>query len=56
MKKRRVVVLGATGSIGQSAARVADDLPERMEIVGLSAHRNAVGLAAQANHFRPATL
>ena len=56
MRKRRVVVLGATGSIGQSAARVADDLPERMEIVGLSAHRNAVGLAAQANHFRPSAL
>ena len=56
MRKRRVVVLGATGSIGQSAARVADDLPERMAIVGLSAHRNAVGLAAQANHFRPPTL
>ena len=55
MRKRRVVVLGATGSIGQSAARVADDLPERMEIAGLSAHRNAVGLAAQANHFRPAS-
>ena len=56
MRKRRVVVLGATGSIGQSAAKVADDLPDRMEIAGLSAHRNAAGLAAQANRFRPAAL
>ena len=50
------MVLGATGSIGQSAAKVADDLPERMEIVGLAANRNAVGLAAQANHLRPVAL
>ena len=56
MRKRRVVVLGATGSIGQSAARVADDLPERMEITGLAAHRNAAGLAAQANHFCPGVI
>ena len=56
MRRQRVVVLGATGSIGQSAARVADDLPERMEIVGLAANRNATGLAGQANRFRPAAL
>jgi 1-deoxy-D-xylulose-5-phosphate reductoisomerase len=53
MQKRRVIVLGATGSIGQSAAKVAAHLPERMEIVGLAAHRNAVALASQANRFRP---
>ena len=37
MKRKRVVVLGATGSIGQSAAKVARDIPERMELVGLAA-------------------
>lgn len=51
-----MIVLGATGSIGQSAAKVADDLPGRIEIVGLAAHQNAAGLAAQANHFRPEAL
>ena len=56
MRKRRLVVLGATGSIGQSAAKVVDDLPDRLEIVGLAAHRNAALLAAQANRFRPAAL
>ena len=56
MRKRRVIVLGATGSIGQSAAKVADDLPDRVEIAGLAAHRNAAGLAAQANRFRPEAL
>jgi 1-deoxy-D-xylulose-5-phosphate reductoisomerase len=53
MKRKRVVVLGATGSIGESALRVAHDIPERMEIVGLAANRNAQKLAAQANKVRP---
>ncbi len=53
MKRRRVVVLGATGSIGESALKVAQDIPERMEIVGLAANRNAAKLAAQANLVRP---
>jgi len=47
--KRRVVVLGATGSIGQSARRIARQIPGRMEIVGLSAHVNASDLS-QAAH------
>ncbi|MGI9113700.1 MAG: 1-deoxy-D-xylulose-5-phosphate reductoisomerase [Chthoniobacterales bacterium] len=53
MNRKRVVVLGATGSIGQSAAKVARDIPERMEIVGLAAHTKARELAAQANELRP---
>ena len=53
MKRKRVVVLGATGSIGESALKVAHDIPERMEIVGLAANSNARKLAAQANSVRP---
>jgi 1-deoxy-D-xylulose-5-phosphate reductoisomerase len=53
MKRKRVVVLGATGSIGESALKVAHDIPERMEIVGLAANRNARKLAEQANGVRP---
>ncbi len=53
MSKRRVVILGATGSIGESARKVARDLPGRMEIVGLSAHRNAGVLADAAREFHP---
>src|SRR5207248_844400 len=52
MKRKRVVVLGATGSIGESALKVARDIPERMEIVGLAANRNAEKLAAAANETR----
>src|SRR6058998_2678167 len=52
MKPRRVVVLGATGSIGESALKVARDIPERMQIVGLAANSNAEKLAAAANETR----
>ncbi len=53
MKRKRVVVLGATGSIGESALKVAHDIPERMEIVGLAANSNVEKLAAAANKVRP---
>ncbi|MGE5209260.1 MAG: 1-deoxy-D-xylulose-5-phosphate reductoisomerase, partial [Alphaproteobacteria bacterium] len=53
MNRKRVVILGATGSIGESALKVARDIPERMEIVGLAAKTNAHKLAAAANEVRP---
>ncbi|PYI76033.1 MAG: 1-deoxy-D-xylulose-5-phosphate reductoisomerase [Verrucomicrobia bacterium] len=56
MKRKRVVVLGATGSIGESAAKVARDIPERVEIVGIAANAKARELAAQANELRPAAV
>ena len=51
-ERKRVVILGATGSIGESALKVARDIPDRMEIVGLAANSNAVKLAAAANETR----
>jgi 1-deoxy-D-xylulose-5-phosphate reductoisomerase len=51
-ERKRVVILGATGSIGESALKVAHDIPERMEIVGLAANSNAEKLAAAANETR----
>ncbi|MGD9420380.1 MAG: 1-deoxy-D-xylulose-5-phosphate reductoisomerase [Verrucomicrobiota bacterium JB025] len=47
-RKRRVVLLGSTGSIGTSAMKVAHDLPDEIEIVALAAHRNVEKLAEQA--------
>ena len=52
MKRKRVVLLGATGSIGDSTLKVANDIPERMEIVGLAANSNAKKLAIAANKTR----
>ena len=53
MERKRVVVLGATGSIGESALKVARDIPERMEIIGLAVKTNVQKLAAQANLVKP---
>src|SRR6266540_460243 len=55
-ERKRVVILGATGSIGESALKVARDIPERMEIVGLAANSNAEKLAAAANETRAESL
>ena len=52
MKRKRVVLLGATGSIGDSTLKVANDIPERMEIVGIAANSNVKKLAAAANKTR----
>jgi 1-deoxy-D-xylulose-5-phosphate reductoisomerase len=51
-RPKRVVILGATGSIGESALKVARDIPDRMQIVGLAANSNAEKLAAAANATR----
>ena len=46
-RRRKVLVLGSTGSIGTSALKVARDIPDRMEIVGLAACRSVDALVAQ---------
>lgn len=51
MKRKKVVILGSTGSIGTSALKVARDIPERMEVVGLAAHSSVQVLAEQAREF-----
>jgi 1-deoxy-D-xylulose-5-phosphate reductoisomerase len=51
--RKRVVILGSTGSIGESALKVARDLSDRMEVVGLAAGRSAEALLRQAHEFKP---
>lgn len=48
---KKVVVLGSTGSIGESSLSVARDIPERMEVIGLAAHRSVDSLAKQLAEF-----
>jgi 1-deoxy-D-xylulose-5-phosphate reductoisomerase len=50
---RRVVILGATGSIGTSCLDVIEHLPERLQAVGLSGHANWTSLADQVKRHRP---
>jgi 1-deoxy-D-xylulose-5-phosphate reductoisomerase len=47
-RKRRVVLLGSTGSIGCSTLKVARELPDEIEIIALAASGNIAELAAQA--------
>ena len=44
---KNVVVLGSTGSIGQSTLKVARDLPDRMRLIGLGAGRSGDKLVGQ---------
>ncbi|MFE4469262.1 1-deoxy-D-xylulose-5-phosphate reductoisomerase [Leifsonia sp. NPDC056824] len=51
MPARRVVILGSTGSIGTQALDVIAANPDRFDVVGLTAGRNADLLAEQAERF-----
>ena len=51
MSRRRVVLLGATGSIGTQAIEVVRAHPDRFEVVGLAAGRDADTLARQAGEL-----
>ena len=46
-KRKKVLILGSTGSIGTSALKVARDIPDRMEVVGLAANRSVETLLQQ---------
>ncbi len=52
-RRRRTVILGCTGSIGQSSLKVAEDIPERMEIVGLAAARSVQPFLEQVRTWKP---
>lgn len=52
-KSQGVAILGATGSIGQSALRVLERHPDRFHVVALTAHGNAEALSALVATWRP---
>jgi 1-deoxy-D-xylulose-5-phosphate reductoisomerase len=49
--RRRLVILGSTGSIGTQALDVVRALPERFEVVGLAAGTDDATVAAQAEEL-----
>ena len=51
--KKRVALLGSTGSIGTTTLRVLKGLPDRFDLVSLCAGRNAELLCKQAERWRP---
>jgi len=52
-ERRRLTILGSTGSIGLQALDVVRSYRDRFEIVGLSANSDAKTLERQAEEFRP---
>ena len=50
-RRQRIVILGATGSVGSSALAVLRAWPQRFEVVGLSAHHEQDQLEALAMEF-----
>jgi 1-deoxy-D-xylulose-5-phosphate reductoisomerase len=55
-ERRRVALLGSTGSIGRQAVDVLAALPDAFEVVALAAGTNGPLLAEQAAHLRPAVV
>ncbi len=51
--KRRVAILGSTGSIGTQALDVIAAHPDRFELVAIAAGRRVKSVVEQANRFRP---
>ena len=51
--RKRVTILGSTGSIGRSTLEVLRQHPSRFEVAGLAAHSNVDLLAAQIREFQP---
>src|SRR5512135_3290127 len=50
---KKVVLLGSTGSIGTSTTKVAEDLPDRIRLLGLAAGNNVELLLEQTRKHRP---
>ncbi len=53
MAKKRVAILGSTGSIGRQALDVIARHPERFDVAGLAAGNNVALLAEQVAQFKP---
>jgi 1-deoxy-D-xylulose-5-phosphate reductoisomerase len=53
--RRKITILGSTGSIGTQTLDVIRDHPECFEVVGLSARKNVDLLRSQIKEFQPLT-
>lgn len=53
---KRILLLGSTGSIGESTLEIVRSFPDRFIITGLTANDNVDLLIKQANEFKPKTI
>jgi 1-deoxy-D-xylulose-5-phosphate reductoisomerase len=51
--RKKLVILGSTGSIGRNVLEVVRRFSDRFEVIALSAHRQGRLLAEQVREFRP---
>ena len=51
--KKRIAILGSTGSIGKNALKVIDALGDDFEVAALTAHNNIELLAEQVKKYKP---
>ena len=54
--KKRIAILGSTGSIGTQALEVISKNPDHFEVEVLTAYNNVELLANQAKEFKPNTV
>jgi len=52
MEHKRILIMGATGSIGRQTLDVIRNYPDQLQVVGLAANRNWELLAQQAEQFQ----
>ncbi len=50
--KKKIIILGSTGSIGENAIRVAAALPSRLTVIGIASKTSAGRLLEQATDLR----
>ncbi len=53
LHKRKLAILGSTGSVGRQALEVASCHQQRVSVFALAAHTSTATLAEQARRFRP---
>ncbi len=53
---KKILILGSTGSIGQSTIDIVKNFPEKFEIVGLTANQNLEDILKQIQEFRIKTV
>jgi 1-deoxy-D-xylulose-5-phosphate reductoisomerase len=56
LEKRKVIVLGSTGTIGKATLEVVRGHPQRFQVVALSCHQDRAELDRQVAEFRPAAV
>ena len=51
-KAKRIILLGATGSIGSNTLEIIQQFPDDFQLVGISAHKNSQALAQIAETYK----